>query len=229
MPEARAQALLSVWDLPTRLFHWALAACVAAACASAHASGDAALRLHFASGYAVLALVVFRLLWGFAGARYARFAQFVRGPADTLRYAAAMLSPSAAGGAPSAGHSPLAGVAVLAMLAACGVQAASGLFTDDEIASEGPLAHLASNAVVDRAGALHAWGELALYALVALHLCAIAYYRIGRGEDLLRPMLTGRKAPGAAPPARDDACLRARATLLLAASVALVAYLAYLG
>ena len=85
------QSRVKVWDIPTRLFHWSLVLCILAACISAELGGDQALRLHFLSGYAVLSLVVFRVLWGFAGPRYARFGQFVRGPATTVRYALALL------------------------------------------------------------------------------------------------------------------------------------------
>lgn len=216
---------LRVWDLPTRLFHWALAACTLTALASGHATGDAALRLHFFCGYGVLALVGFRLLWGFAGARYALFARFVRGPRAVLRYAAALLRPPAMHAPP--GHNPLGALSVLALLAACGLQAATGLFATDDVASEGPLAHFAASAQVDRLTGLHDRGEVLVYALLALHLGAIIFYRALRREDLLRPMITGDRIglTGASDePAQDDGPLRRRAALLLLLSVALVAY-----
>jgi len=232
-----ASDTIRVWDLPTRLFHWSLVACIAAACVSAHRDGDAALRLHFLSGYAVLALVGFRLLWGFAGPRYARFGQFVRGPVATLRYAAGLLHARRGSAYPGyPGHNPLGAVSVLALLALCAVQAGSGLFANDEIASEGPLAHFVSAAAVARSGAIHSWGEIAIYALVALHVVAIAFYRLAKGEDLLRAMITGTKpaGPGApdaqAPePVEDGAPVRLRAALLLGLAVALVGYVVNLG
>ncbi len=225
------QSRVKVWDVPTRLFHWSLALCTLAACISAELGGDQALRLHFLSGYAVLILVVFRMLWGFAGPRYARFGQFVRGPAATVRYALALLrgtqEPSYAG---RPGHNPLGAVSVLALLAICAVQAASGLFSSDAIASEGPLARFVSEAAVKRCTALHAWGETILYALVAVHLLAIAFYRLAKGENLLTPMLTGTKnvraiSTDAAVDATDDPATRARALLLLALSTAFIALL----
>jgi cytochrome b len=224
---------LRVWDLSTRLFHWSLALCVLAACLSAHADGELALRVHFLAGYAVLALALFRVLWGFAGSQYARFDHFVRGPVATWRYARALLG----AGPPAAaapGHNPLGAWSILAMLAACLLQAASGLYTRDDIASEGPLAQLVAEAAVRRAGALHALGEPVLYALLALHVAAIAWYRHFRGEDLLGAMIRGaRSAPAQAGAAAaiaqaDGARLRARALVLLLCAVALVAYAVHL-
>jgi len=243
-----------LWDLPTRLFHWSLVVCTVSACASAQLGGDSALRLHFLSGYAVLTLVGFRLLWGFAGPQYARFGQFVRGPAATLGYAASLLRGRQGAYAGYPGHNPLGALSVLALLAVCATLAGSGLFARDDIASEGPLARLVSEALVGRCTRLHAWGEVILYTLVALHLCALAFYRLVQGEDLVLPMLTGRKAlralagsaqgprqagvepcaahadasGGAEAQTCDDARTRARALLLLGLCAALVAYLVHL-
>jgi cytochrome b len=223
-PQARAsRRTVRVWDLPTRLFHWTLVAAVLAACISAQSGAYLAQRLHFLSGYAVLALVGFRIAWGFAGSHYARFAQFVRGPAATLRYARALLAARA--GASPAGHNPLGALSVLGLLGLCGLQAATGLFSGDDIASEGPLARHVSNALVDRLTGLHDSGAKVLYALVALHLLALAGYRWLKRDDLVTPMITGDKpiAEGQPePPAAVDRPLWPRAALLLGASLALV-------
>jgi len=238
---------MRLWDLPTRLFHWALAICVGAACISANSLGEQALRLHFYSGYAVLTLLCFRLFWGFAGPRCARFAQFIRGPVATARYALFLLHGQADGRARHVGHNPLGALSVLALLATCAVLAISGLYAKDYIASEGPLARLASESMVDRCSTLHAWGEPILYFLVALHVIAIAFYRFARGQDLLSPMLTGSKsvqpqsaaARNQAAPllgradcsdslAPDAAVWNLRALLLFALSSALVTYVVQL-
>jgi cytochrome b len=228
MPSRSTAASIRVWDLPTRLFHWSLAACIAVACVSAHLDGEAALRLHFRCGYAVLALVGFRLLWGFAGTHYARFGQFVRGPMATLRYAVALPRARPGDAYPGyPGHNPLGALSVLVLLALCAVQSGSGLFANDEIASEGPLAHLVSAQAVQRSGTIHAWGEIAIYVLVALHVAAIAFYRLAKGEDLLRAMITGAKPAAGdttALPVEDGAHERLRAIVLLGLSVALVGY-----
>ena len=124
-----------VWDLPVRVFHWALLLAVAGAWCT-HAAGVAWVRYHGWCGYTVLVLVAFRLLWGIVGTRHARFTSFVRGPVATLRYAAQL----ARGTAPHlAGHNPLGAWMVLVLLAALLAQALLGLFGNDEIFNFGPL------------------------------------------------------------------------------------------
>jgi len=235
---------MRVWDLPTRLFHWALVTCIISACISARTLDEQALRLHFFSGYAVLTLVGFRVLWGFAGSQYPRFRQFIRGPLATARYALLLLRGRLDASASQVGHNPLGAASVLALLAVSAALAISGLFAKDYVASEGPLARLVSEKMVDRSSTLHAWGEPLLYTLVALHVSAIAYYRLAHGQNLLGPMLTGNKllrAKGACEQAGrpllakqkvdadelapDAAGGNARALVLLGFSAALVAYL----
>lgn len=204
-----------VWDLPTRVFHWTLAALVLFSFVSAKIGG-AWTEWHFRSGYTILSLLVFRVLWGFAGSRYARFATFVRPPGAVWRYLHASDSPGA-------GHSPLAALSVLAMLAALMLQGGAGLFANDAIANEGPLARLVSSAVSDRLTTVHRWGEKVLMALVALHLAAVSYQEWRKDRRLVWPMITG-DAPVAAPPARDDAGMRLRGAVLFALAAALVAF-----
>jgi cytochrome b len=216
-----------VWDLPLRLFHWALVFFVIAACVSAKLGGDAALRAHFFSGYCALTLIVFRLLWGFCGTHHALFSTFVRRPAVSLEFLRGKNLDA------KQGHNPLGGLAVLGLLAVTGTIAVSGLFTNDEIASEGPLARFVSEAAVHRFSSVHAWCEIALYAIVAVHLIAIAFYRAIKKRDLVGPMITGYScAPSTAsdtealdPNARD---VNARAALLFAICTALVAFIATL-
>jgi cytochrome b len=231
-PHTPAAQRVRVWDLPTRLFHWLLVLCMAAAFLSAHADGYYAQRLHFLSGYAVLALVGFRLAWGFAGPRYARFAQFVRGPRIALGYARGLLLRQGASAAPGyPGHNPLGALSVLALLAACGFQATTGLFSNDDIASEGPLARHVSAALVERLTGLHDRGEIALYGLLGLHLLAIVFYRWFKRDDLLGPMITGDKTvpAGVTATAAEDRRVWPRAALLMGLSVGLVFCLVNLG
>lgn len=219
------QGRIRVWDLPTRLFHWLLAAAMVAAFISAQSGGYTAQRIHYLCGYAVLVLVGFRVSWGFAGSRYARFAQFVRGPVTTLRYARGLLGKAGAADAPGyPGHNPLGALSALALLGACGMQAVSGLFSKDDIASEGPLARHVSDALVDRFSGIHETGQIVLCGLLALHLAAIVFYRWVKRENLLGPMITGDKAlarEAEASPALDRP-LWPRAVLLLTANLLLV-------
>ena len=151
-----------IWDLPTRLFHWTLVALIVFSVVTAKIGGNW-MDWHTRSGYAILALLVFRVLWGLAGSRYARFASFVAAPRTALSYARERLTRAAS--APHAGHSPLGGWAVVAMLAVLGVQGASGLFANDDIVTEGPWAKFVSDATSDRLTTVHRYNEKVVYAL----------------------------------------------------------------
>jgi cytochrome b len=216
MPETGVR----VWDLPTRLFHWTLATLVAFSVVTADIGGNW-VQWHFYSGYAILALIAFRLVWGFAGGRYARFSSFLFGPSAIL--AALRGDP----GAPrTLGHNPLGSLSVFALLASIGAQAAIGLFANDDIASEGPLAKFVSKSLSDRLTSLHHLNADLIYVLVGLHLAAILFYLLRKRENLVRPMLTGDKPAGEAREAsRDDAALRLRAAVVLALCAAAVWWL----
>ena len=208
---------IRVWDLPTRMFHWALAALVVFSFTTGKIGGDW-MDWHLKSGYAILALLGFRIAWGLVGSDTARFARFLRGPRTAFAYARETL----AGRHPFvAGHNPLGGWMVLAMLLALSFQATTGLFSDDQIATQGPLAVKVSDEMVSRMSALHAANEWVLVALVALHVIAIATYRWAWNAHLVGPMVHGRMAAPAqaSQPAMRPAWL---AALLLAASAAAV-------
>jgi cytochrome b len=205
-----------VWDLPTRLFHWALAALTVLTWVSGYFGGQPWLEWHFRFGYAVFALLLFRLLWGFAGDRYSRFASFppsLRAARDYLRSQEAR-----------AGHSPLGALSVYALLALSIVQTVTGLLASDGDFTEAPWTVFVSDATVKLMSSLHRLGHWLLLALVALHLAAIAWYVVGRREPLVRAMLTGDRIGGDAEPACDDTAMRWRAAVLFALATALVAY-----
>ena len=203
----------AVWDLPVRLFHWSIVLLIGLSWWSAEESAD---RVHFWSGYTLLFLLLFRILWGFAGSSTARFASFVRGPAAVAAYLRT-------GEHSQPGHSPLGALSVVAMLVALLVQVATGLVQiDDEDFIEGPLAGLVGYDIGVLAHDVHEASFKVLLALIALHLLAIAWYRLVRRRALVRPMITGRaELPGIAPmrpaPAgRLAACLVAAAVLAAA-------------
>jgi cytochrome b len=206
-----------IWDLPTRLFHWALAALVAASWLSGQFGGQPWLDWHFRCGYAILALLVFRLLWGFAGDRYARFASF----APSWRRVRDFLQAPR----PTAGHNPLGALSVYVLLAAAGLQVVSGLFASDGDFSEGPWARFIPEAGIELAATIHRFNRWVLLALVMLHLAAIAWHSLAQREPLVRSMVSGDRAGIEAEAAADDTVTRLRALLLLALSAALVAYL----
>jgi cytochrome b len=210
-----------VWDAPVRLFHWALAILVVFSVVTAKVGGGW-MEWHVKSGYSILALLLFRLAWGVVGSDTARFSSFIRSPRVAVEYLRDRL-----GGRHAAvlGHNPLGGWAVIAMLAVLALQAATGLFSDDEIATQGPLAVKVSNAMVSRMSALHEWNQYAIFALVALHLVAIAVYRFVWRVRLVPPMIHGRSEipEGAAPAPRIAHPVLA--LVLFAAACAAVYYL----
>lgn len=177
---------IRVWDLPTRLFHWSLVACVITLVVTGNIGGNL-MTWHMRAGYAVLALLAFRLVWGLVGGYWSRFATFVPTPARLWAYAK-----GAPTGTPVLGHNPLGALSVLAMLTVLGAQVATGLVSDDEIAFSGPLIAFVSGATSALATTYHKqYGKLLLLALVVLHVCAIIYYQRIKKQRLVAAMLSG--------------------------------------
>lgn len=209
-----------VWDLPLRMFHWILALLVTISIVSAQIGGNA-MQIHLRSGYTILTLLLFRLLWGFFGGTHARFAAFVRHPAAAIAYLKALRRGDTRR---HLGHNPAGGWSVMLMLAALLIQAGTGLFSNDDIATEGPLAKLVGKAWSDRITGVHDYNAVALYVLIGLHLAAVAFYFFRKRDDLVRPMFTGFKdADGA-----GDAAPNAGKTWLAAALFAACAGGVYL-
>ena len=215
-----------VWDLPTRCFHWLLAGSVIALVLTAKIGGDA-LVWHMRLGLLVLALLVFRLLWGVLGGHWSRFATFVRAPAAVLRY---LRGDHRSGDHFDVGHNPLGSFSVMAMLGILILQVATGLVADDEISTTGPLNRFVAGATGLKATAWHKGpGQWIIIALVLLHLAAISYYAL-RGSNLVKPMLAGDKLlPAGVPPAADTLRSRVLALVLIACCALLSMWISRLG
>jgi cytochrome b len=171
-----------VWDLPIRLFHWSLAALIGFSWWSAKSHHT---DWHIWSGCAILTLLIFRLLWGVVGSSTARFASFIRGPASVIAYLRGRWT--------GVGHTPLGALSVVGLLVAIAVQVGLGLVSEDEDGIyAGPLAGLVSIDTSDAARDLHELWFNVVLALIALHVAAILYYRLVRGQKLTLPMITGR-------------------------------------
>ena len=198
-----------VWDLPTRIFHWALALGVIALGVTGTVGSFNAMVWHFRLGYAVLALLLFRVLWGLVGGRWSRFGAFIYSPRTVIDYFKGRDKP-----AHGVGHSPIGAGSVFAMLGLLIAQVASGLVGNDEAA--GPLTRFVSNATVSLASNYHAnIGKWLLLALVGLHVAAIAYY-LRRKHNLVGAMLHGDKdLVVAVPSSRDDGASRLGALVIL--------------
>jgi cytochrome b len=212
-----------IWDLPTRLFHWLLAACVIGLVVTGNIGGNAML-WHFRLGYAVLTLVLFRLVWGFVGGHWSRWSQLALAPSQVLAYLRGRSSSWA-------GHNPMGSWSVLLMLAWLLLQVGTGLVSDDEIANAGPLSALVSGATVSAATVWHkGLGKGVLIALVLVHVAAIAFYRVRKAQALVPAMLHGDKSlPQAVPASRDGTRQRLLAVLLVLACAAAVRWLLSLG
>lgn len=201
-----------VWDLPTRLFHWALALLVVVLVVSGTVGG-LWMEWHLRVGMGVLALLLFRLVWGVIGGHWSRFANFLYSPSRMLRY---LRGDGQA--LDEVGHSPAGALSVWAMLLVLGVQGVIGLFAYDDIAFSGPLAHLVSNDTVSTLTGLHKLAKPLIISLVLLHVGAIVFYRVARKRNLVGPMLLGDKQlPPGTPASRDSAGTRLLALLLFAA------------
>jgi cytochrome b len=177
-----------VWDLPVRLFHWLIVGLFGFSWWSGE---NHEMEWHRWSGYAALALLVFRIYWGFAGERTARFAAFLRGPGAVLAYARSLAQrPYVA----AQGHNPLGGWSVMLMLSALTVQVTAGLFSVDVDGLEsGPLADYVSFETGRSAAKLHHLVFNIALAVVAVHIAAIAFYRLWLRTDLITPMITGKR------------------------------------
>ena len=184
---------IRVWDPALRFFHWALAILVIANWLLGQ-FGPNIMTLHFWLGYAIIALLAFRIVWGFVGPAPARFGSFLRGPSAVAGYVRHMFDRS-----PSnwEGHNPLGALSVVAMLAVLVWQVGTGLISDPEdFVNVGPLAGDVSSALSKKAVAWHHRGGALVLILVLLHIAVILFYRFWKNEDLIRPMITGWKWVG---------------------------------
>lgn len=215
-----------VWDLPTRVFHWVLAACVIASVVTAKVGGNAMV-WHFWLGYTVFALLAFRILWGLVGGYWSRFGSFIYSPGAVWRYVRGRSGPS---DRHDVGHSPLGAFSVFGLLALLAAQVGSGLFADDEISNTGPLIKFVSGAASESLTKWHkSFGQWLIILLVLLHLAAIVSYHVKK-RDLVRPMLTGDKLlPAGVPASADHWRARSLAALLFVLCAAGVAWLIALG
>jgi len=212
-----------VWDLPTRVFHWTLVLCIVGLFITGNVGGNAMV-WHFRIGLTVLALLLFRLVWGLVGGRWSRFASFIYSPRSIINYLKGNGKPEH-----SVGHTPTGAGSVFALLAILLAQVGSGLISDDEIAFAGPLTRFVSGATVNLATNYHKnIGKWIILALVILHIAAIVFY-LWRKQNLIKPMLHGDKQLAVAVPAsRDDATSRMMALAIFGICVTFVGWVSSL-
>jgi cytochrome b len=211
--EAKPVQPLRVWDLPLRIFHWGLALAVVGALVTGWIGGRW-MDWHGRLGILILGLLGFRLIWGLVGSTHARFSEFLPTPGRIRAYLR--------GEWQGVGHNPLGALSVFGLLGVLAVQVGSGLFANDDIAFQGPLYPLIDKALSDACTGWHRLLVNLLLALVALHVAAILFYAHVKGENLVRPMLTGIKQVPAplARPVSGGGPLALVLALLLAATLA---------
>ncbi len=211
-----------VWDLPVRVFHWALVVAIIGSVTTVQLHW---MEEHALFGYAILTLVIWRVLWGFLGSENAQFAAFLKGPSAVAAHLSHLIrrSPDR-----ETSHNPLGGWAVVVLLALLGAQATTGLFANDDILFRGPLAATVGKAMSDRITSWHYTIKNVLIAMIALHVFAALFYRLWPRHRLVEAMVTGRKIlpEDVAAPAHAGVL---RALLLLALSAAAVRGIVDLG
>jgi cytochrome b len=220
-PAANRLRWIRVWDWPTRLFHWSLVLLITVNIYTGNVGGLREMDLHMLSGYAILALVLFRLVWGFIGSRHSQFSHFVRGPRAVIAYARSLASGVHRS---FVGHNPLGGWSVVAMLLSLLIQAVTGLFSRDDILTQGPLVKHVSKQTSNMLTGIHEFNATVLYVLIAVHLAAVFGYLLVKKENLIRPMLTGRRPDLGESVSGDDAAFASGwvAALVLAAAAGIV-------
>ncbi len=178
---------IKVWDIYIRTFHWLLLICILVSFISFRLDE---MDIHFISGHCVLALIIFRVIWGVIGSRTALFHTFIKGPGAVLSY---VKNPSSEKFKGMIGHSPIAALSVIAMLGIISLQVATGLISDDEILLQGPLAKYVSGEMSYQSTTYHGINAKLIVGLIVLHLAAIAFYRFIKKDDIVKPMVTGQK------------------------------------
>ena len=210
---SNASRVVIVWDVPIRLFHWLVAALVVAAYATWRLNW---MVWHGWIGDTLLALLVFRLLWGFFGSETARFSRFLASPRTVMQHLGYVLLRERDR---QVGHNPAGGWMVLLLLVLLLAETLTGLYVANDIADVGPLTELTPASIADGISAAHSVIWDILLAAIILHVLAILVYAAVKGQNLLLPMVTGTKVLPSGVPAPHLAS-RARAAFLFAASVA---------
>lgn len=183
--EAPTTRTIRIWDWPVRLTHWSFVALVPAMYFTAE---NSEWGWHTRLGHVLLALLVFRLMWGFVGTDTARFASFVKGPGAVLGYLRGAYDYRT-----NKGHSPLAALSVLALLGVMFAQVGMGLFAGDPYdGATGPLNPLVGVMTADTITETHEWFVYVIFGFIALHLAAIGVIGAMRATNLIGPMIGGK-------------------------------------
>jgi cytochrome b len=209
---------MRVWDAPVRLFHWAIVVLICTSWATAHWNR---MEWHKWSGYTILTLLLFRIVWGFVGSDTARFGKFLKSPIAGLVHLSHMFKREPDR---EIGHNAAGGWMVLVLLALLLVQAVTGLASNDDVLTEGPYATWIGKDRSDWISHIHDINFTIIEVFVALHILAVLAYAVLKRQDLVRPMITGKKRlPGNMRAPRMRSPLLALLLLVVAAGVVVAA------
>jgi cytochrome b len=205
---------MRIWDLPIRAFHWLIVLLIPASYVTEKLNR---MDAHLVLGHVMLALLIFRWIWGAIGSDTARFSRFLGSPVTAVRH---LLRIGVREPDVETGHNAAGGWMVVLMLILLSVQVGSGLCANDGGGSEGELAKYIGDHWSDRLSLVHAIVFKLILGAIALHVLAIASYAIFKRQDLLRPMITGKKRlPAVTRAPRMASLWLAMAVLLAAAAV----------
>jgi cytochrome b len=175
--------MIRVWDLPIRLFHWLLVACITGSFITINLS-DEFIQWHAYFGYSILTLLIFRIVWGFVGSTHARFTSFFPTKKAIFDYLSGR-SPRVLG------HNPIGAISIFILLLVLSIQVVTGLFIDDEVSFQGPLTKYVSSSVSSFLSEIHEGNQLVILVLITIHIAAIIFYKKFKKENLIKPMISG--------------------------------------
>jgi cytochrome b len=222
MTQINQKVKTRIWDLPTRLFHVLLMLCVVGLVITGNI-GDSAMSVHFYLGYAVLTLLLFRVIWGVVGGHWSRFINFIPRPQKLIHYLRNFRNPDVNS---SVGHNPLGAISVLTFLIVLSLQGLSGLMSDDDISVSGPWTALVPNSWVEFATRYHAkFGFPLIIILISVHLFAVLYHLHVMKQNLIRPMIDGDKILPTDTPASIDSFKTRAIAFAVCLACAFVVYL----
>ena len=203
-----------VWDGPIRLFHWGVVALVFTSWLTQHENW---MRAHMIAGYTMFAALLFRFAWGTIGSDTARFRSFLRSPLAAFAHLRrfARREPDR-----EIGHNAAGGWMVLVMLLLLGIQVGTGLCANDQIEAYGPLAERVGQDWSDRLSQVHAANFIAIEVAVLLHVVAVFAFMVLKGQNLIRPMITGfKRLPAGIRPPRMRNSLLALAVVMVSGGI----------
>lgn len=213
MNNAEQPAKKLVWDLPLRIFHWLFGLSIICSWITAEWGEE---QLHMWTGYFIIGLLVFRICWGIWGTRHSRFIHFVPGPKAVFSYIKQIFNKNST---ESVGHNPLGSLMVLLMILVIGLQAFTGLFTEGEIWS-GPYASALDSELVKKLDSLHHSNFDYVLVLTGLHIVAVFFYLLIKKQNLILPMIFGRKEARIVPEGQEIKNSRLWIALLTVLAVA---------